>query len=171
MKLAAHPFLSRLGPDLLNPELGWHSLRQRMLEPGFVGRCLGALYLDQRFVAGVGNYLRSEILFAAACDPWSCPRDLSRGALSKLARATLTLGRRAYRTGGLTNPPARVAALRRQLRGSFAGHKEALREVIRFAVFARDGAPCYVCAEPIVKTVLGSRRLYYCPACQRVGPS
>lgn len=157
--LAQHPFLARLGPDILAPDLTWRELLWRLKDPAFNGRSLAALYLDQGFAAGVGNYLRSEILYYAGLDPWQRPRDLSRGALGKLARTTLTLGHRAYDTGGLTNPPRRVATLRR-------AHPGAGREAIRFAVFGRDGKPCYDCDSVVQRREVSARRLYFCPRCQ-----
>ncbi len=158
--LASHPFLSRLGPDALDSTLDWRTLAARLDEPRFRSRALGALYLDQGFLAGIGNYLRSEILYFAGLDPRRRPRDLSRGERNRLARQSLLVTRRAYETRGITNPPRRVAALKR------AGAK---RGAYRFAVFAREGRPCHVCASTVVRTRMGSRRLYWCPACQDGG--
>ncbi len=56
--LAAHPFLARLGPDVLDPGLNEDEVAARLLLPAFRRRSLAALYLDQSFLAGVGNYLR-----------------------------------------------------------------------------------------------------------------
>ena len=54
--LAAHPFLARVGPDLLDPALGWRDLAARLDEPRFRGRALGGLYLDQAHLpAGEGE--------------------------------------------------------------------------------------------------------------------
>ncbi len=47
------------------------------------------MYLDQGFLAGLGNYLRSEILFVAGINPAQKARDLSKGQIGKLARTTL----------------------------------------------------------------------------------
>lgn len=160
--LALHPFLAKLGPDILDAELHWQTLRERLQSDRFCGRSLAALYLDQGFVAGVGNYLRSEILFYAGLDPWQKPRNLGNAALGKLARTTLTLGQRAYATGGYTNPPRRVAALRRAQQG--AG-----REAVRFAVFGRAEQPCYDCGGLIERREVSARRLYYCAQCQNSG--
>jgi endonuclease-8 len=60
-----HPYLSRLGPDVLDPALTWREIARRLNLTGFRNRALSGLYLDQGFLAGIGNYLRSEILFAA----------------------------------------------------------------------------------------------------------
>lgn len=142
-----HPFLARIGPDILNPGLTWQDVRARLESPLFSRRSLVSLYLDQAFIAGIGNYLRSEILFDAKIHPWQKPADLSRRELGTLARSTLKIARRSYETGGRTNP-------------SSTGRPT------RFAVFAREDEPCYRCGAGIVKTPAGSRRLYWCPGCQ-----
>ena len=67
------------------------------------------------FVAGIGNYLRSEILFHSRVNPFDRPKDLTRRQLGTLARNTLDLTRQAYATAGVTNTPGRVKRL--QARG------------------------------------------------------
>ena len=37
----------------------------------------------------------------------------------------------------------------------------------RFMVFARKGQNCYVCGNTILKDQASSRRIYYCPKCQK----
>jgi len=156
--LASHPFLTRIGPDLLGADLTGAAVAARLRQPEFRRRAVQALYLDQGFIAGVGNYLRSEILFHARIPPAARPVDLDSRALGRLGRSTLVIGERAYRTGGLTNPPGLVSKLSKQ--GSRRG-------AYRFAVFARDGRPCYRCGTTIQRTTAASRRLYWCPTCQR----
>jgi len=155
--LASHPFLVRIGPDLLSAGLAGRDVAARLRLPQFRRRGVQALYLDQSFVAGVGNYLRSEILFHARIPPAARPLDLEARAICRLGRSTLLIGERAYRTGGLTNPPGRIDRLRRQGLG---------RGAYRFAVFARDGRPCFRCGTTIRRTSAASRRLYWCPRCQ-----
>lgn len=155
--LADHPFLNRIGPDVLDPQLNWRDVAQRLLTPTFRRRSLASLYLDQGFLAGVGNYLRSEILFDAGLSPMLKPAQLSAGAIGALARSTLNISRRAYATAGVTNPARRARRLERE---------GADYEAYRFMVFGRDGLPCYGCSSNIVKIVMASRRLYYCSNCQ-----
>jgi endonuclease-8 len=155
--LAGHPFLARIGPDLLSSRLTGRDVAARLRRPEFRRRAVQALYLDQGFVAGIGNYLRSEILFHARIPPAARPLDLDARAIGRLGRSTVLIGERAYRTGGLTNPPGRIERLRGQGIG---------RGAYRFAVFARDGRPCFRCATTIRRTTAGSRRLYWCPGCQ-----
>jgi endonuclease-8 len=157
-QLAAFPPLARLGPDVLSTTLLAETVAERLLTAPFVRRSLAALYLDQGFIAGIGNYLRSEILHAAELGPRLRPVDLSHDEVSRLARWTLTISRRAYSTAGVTTDPAIVARLRE------AGKT---RRDWRFAVFAREGLPCFRCDTPIERSEAGSRRLYGCPRCQR----
>ncbi|QFU74390.1 endonuclease VIII [Halioglobus maricola] len=157
-ELDQHPFLSRLGPDILNENLEWRTITALLEEPRFAGRQLGALYLDQTFLAGLGNYLRSEILFAAGLHPSMTPSELTRGQLGRLARSTLDLSRRSYLTGGITNPPARA----RKLEAADASFGQR-----RFAVFEREGLACYECGVRIERIDISTRRLYLCKQCQQ----
>jgi len=152
--IASHRFLSKLGPDLLQESLTAKTLVDRLEAARFAGRSLAALYLDQHFLAGLGNYLRSEILFTAGLDPILRPRDVGPDQLHRLAGETLRLGRRAYETAGV--------ALDDEYRAP--GRKGRRRQ--RFWVFDRDGSACYRCGSTIERETRGSRRIYRCPACQ-----
>ena len=153
----AHPFLRKLGPDVLDENTDWRAVAQRLRQAPFAGRSLAALLLDQSCLAGLGNYLRSEILFVARLHPAERPKDLTRGELGRLARAVLTITRRAYHTGGVTLPERQAAMLRRRSKGS---------KRYRFAVFSRESQPCYQCGTPVRRITAASRRLYLCPTCQ-----
>ena len=157
--LQAHPFLQRLGPDILDPSLHWRDILHQLQSPLFNRRSLARLYLDQHFIAGIGNYLRTEILFFAGLSPWAKPIELSLAELGKLARCTLTVTQRAYQTGGITNPVKYHRRLKSQ-----GKH----REVYRFATFERDGKACYQCDTRIKRVEISARRLFYCPQCQSV---
>ena len=156
-ELELHPFLAKIGPDILNPKLNWKEISQRLRSQRFQRRTLASLYLAQDFLAGIGNYLRSEILFDAKVLPDARPRDLSVKQLNDLGRSTLKISQRAYQTAGITNPPRRVAYLKSQglKRGAF-----------RHAVFGRQRQSCYECGDIIRKDLLSGRRLYWCPGCQ-----
>ena len=155
-ELRAHPFLAKLGPDVLDPELNAKAVATRLRDPTFSGRALGALLLDQGFLAGMGNYLRSEVLFAAGLLPERKPADLTATQRNLLARELLAIPRRSYATRGIE--PA--AGMREDyLTDTPAG--------FRFAVFDREGQPCPVCRAKIRRRESGARRLYLCPKCQR----
>lgn len=147
--LETHPFLSRLGPDILDSELDSDIIANRLDQDRFRRRSLAALYLDQGFLAGLGNYLRSEILFRAGLHPKLRPMDLQPESKARLARETLKICRRSYETGGVTLEDSTRRA---------AGE--------RFWVFARALRPCYVCKTRIQRENFSGRRLYFCPTCQ-----
>ena len=152
-----HPFLSRVGPDVLDETVTPATVRKRLLQPEFCNRQLGVLLLDQRFVAGLGNYLRSDILFVAGLHPAMRPSSCSPDALKTLAQAILKLSRQSYRTSGVTNDLNRA----RKLKGKGVAY-----DAYRFHVFNREEQPCYVCNTPIVRITVSGRRLYLCPTCQ-----
>ncbi len=156
-ELREHRFLRRVGPDILDPELTPEHIVDRLQDERFRQRALGSLYLDQGFLAGNGNYLRSEILWVAGIDPMRKPSALGRAELKKLAGATLRISRRSYRTRGITVAPG----LERSLKSDGMA-----RAQYRFYVFGREGLPCHRCDAPIERRTMGSRNLFVCPTCQ-----
>lgn len=148
-RIHEHPFLARLGPDVLDPALEETAVAARLVAPRFARRALAGLLLDQGFLAGLGNYLRAEILWQARLAPSRRPVDLDADARAMLARALLEVPRHSYRTRG-------------RPRG---GHLQDTS--FRFRVFERTGEPCERCRAPIEKRAQGGRPLYLCPQCQR----
>jgi endonuclease-8 len=153
----AHPFLGRLGPDVFDPATTPAFLRRRLRSSAFARRSLGGLLMDQTFLAGLGNYLRSEILYTAGVHPDARACDLDDETLGALSRAIRALAFRAYRTRGETATKAWVRARRA------AGHP---RRASRHWVFEREEEPCPRCGTTILRREVASRRLYLCPRCQ-----
>jgi endonuclease-8 len=158
-QLLKHKFLSKLGPDLLsqNPTVG--ELLERLESVKYRNRQLGNLLLDQGFVAGLGNYLRAEILFCSRLHPRLRPVDCYRDELERLATEMIRLTRRSYKTRGVINPPSLVRSLKAQ------GKTD--KEQYRFSVYAREGKHCYFCSYKIGRIDSGGRHIYFCPNCQR----
>jgi len=155
--LRAHPFLAALGPDVLDATLTAGAVAERLDGPRFRGRQLGAVLLDQSFLAGIGNYLRAEMLHVAGIHPLQRARDLPAAGRARLAAAILEIAWRAYRERGVTNDPARAEALRRQ---------GVRRRHYRHLVFARSGQGCWQCDEVVERGSVGGRRVYWCRTCQ-----
>ncbi len=158
--LNEHPFLRKLGPDALDPKLDANTLAKRLISPRFAGKALAGLLLDQAFLAGMGNYLRTEVLFYAGLHPSAKPKDLRDLELARLAEQLLGVTRRSYATGGVTNEAA-IAGILQGDGAPFEGY--------RFAAFERAGLACYQCGTSIERMELAGRRLYFCPECQRKG--
>lgn len=156
-EIANHPFLSNLGPDILDEETDVALIRERLRDPKYERRRLGHLLLDQKWLSGLGNYLRSEILFVAKLPYDIRPKDLTKPESAKLAKIIHKLTVQAYETRGITNN-LRVA---KKMKAD--GYR---RSQYRHYVFARAGRQCYECGEIIEKLYVGSRRLYICSQCQ-----
>lgn len=156
--LRQQPFLARLGPDLLTHAVSAADIVKRLSDARFAGRGLGGLLLDQGFYAGIGNYLRSEILFYAGLPPRKRPRELTSPQRETLAQVMLSTIRQAYREAGVTNRPE----WRRGLQSAGKSRRQ-----WRFAVFDRAGQPCHACGSTISRETIASRRLYRCAVCQR----
>lgn len=155
--LEQHPFLQKLGPDLLDAGTTPARIAKRIQDPRFARKRLGGLLLEQGFLAGVGNYLRSEILFFAGLPPERRPSDLHEDEVRRLAKAAREVTRRTYRTQGTTETPDHVR------RAKAAGQP---RRLWRHAVFYRDGESCRRCGDQVTREEFAGRRLYRCPTCQ-----
>lgn len=156
-ELRVHPFLNRLGPDVLDRTTTVAKVSARLRDPTFARRSLAALLLDQGFLAGLGNYLRSDILHAAGLRHTMRPIDLPSERLAKLARWIVKLPRQSLRTGGTTND----LALARNLaaKGVAPGAR-------RFRVYGREAMPCWTCGTRIRRVDVGGRGIYFCSRCQ-----
>ncbi len=158
--VAQHRFICRLGPDVLDCTLSAEMLVQRLSSAQFSGKSVAGLLLDQSFLAGMGNYLRSEVLFEARIAPRAVPKRLSEHAKLRLATALIDVPQRSYQSQGVTNLRALANAKPIIRRG------QSEYETYRFAIFDRAGLPCYECSELIERIEISSRRLYFCPSCQ-----
>ncbi len=155
--IATHPFLQKLGPDVLSTTLSEARTQQQLRDRRFQRRRLADVLLDQAFFAGIGNYLRSEILFQARLLPTRKLGELRNDEQNDLARAILLICRRAYQHGGVTNDLQRAAELKAA--GLSFGQR-------RHAVFQRGAQACYLC-QSIIEHAELNRRVFWCPSCQR----
>lgn len=155
--VAQHPYIARLGLELLDPRVTHKQVLEQVEATRFARRNLAGLLLDQGFLAGIGNYLRSDILFVAKLHPQARPLDLTASQRQALAQAALEVTRQSYRLRGVTNNPGRA----RQLKA--AGWTYAR---YRHWVFERTGEACHVCGGAIKRIDCGGRGLFLCEHCQ-----
>ena len=154
----AHPYIAKLGPDALDLTTTVVAIRARLLDKRFRQRSLAALLLDQGFVAGLGNYLRSDILFFARVQATLKPAQCSDDELDALAHAILEMPRQSFRTRGITNDHALALGLKRD-GWRFSRY--------RHWVFDREGESCHVCATIISRVAISGRNVFFCSTCQR----
>ncbi|MEX0844117.1 MAG: endonuclease VIII [Balneolaceae bacterium] len=157
-EIEQHPYIKKLGPDVVHPDTTYEEILKRFQSEKYQNRKLATLLLDPGFLSGIGNYLRSEIMFCAGVDPEFRPKDCNENQIQDLARFSLELARRSYQTGGLTTPDDLVRALKEE---------GASRKQYRHYVFRRAGEPCYKCGSDIQVMKTGGRKIFYCEAEQK----
>jgi len=152
-----HDYLAKLGPDPLHDGASAALFSKRLREDPWQAKPLGWTLLDQSFAAGIGNYLRNEILFMAGVRAGVKPRDLDDAGVKKVAKFVVAIPKRAYESGGTTLTKKRQAALKAE------GVPKKER---RYWVFRRAGLPCRRCGTEIEELTQNGRASYVCPSCQ-----
>ena len=171
--------LATLGPDALPYDRKFAGLefRRRLLAPENQLATIGAVLLDQRIVAGLGNYLRAEILFACRLDPWRKVADLNERNLSCLIRTVPRLARAAYKRGATAAKKDRE----RMAADSSLVYQPGREYGTRHMVFRRTNLPCLRCGEGVrqLRQKTNNREraadeeertriVYFCGKCQKV---
>jgi formamidopyrimidine-DNA glycosylase len=140
----------RLGPEPFAVELAyWRSNLAK------TRRCMKAVLLDQRVVAGIGNIYADESLFAARLHPARPGRSLSATEVKRLARAVPDVLLRAIDKRGST------------IRDYVGGSGLAGGFQDEFCVYGRTGRPCVRCGRSIVQVRMAGRSTHFCPRCQK----
>jgi formamidopyrimidine-DNA glycosylase len=115
---------------------------------------LKSLLLDQSFIAGVGNIYADEALWRARLHPLRTADTLDGADVRRLHRAVRHVLREGIGNRGASFSDYVGAD------GEPGGNAE------RLAVYRRTDQPCYRCARPIRRIVVGQRSTHYCPHCQ-----
>jgi endonuclease-8 len=148
------------GPDLLSDTFDTDEARRRFYAPAHAAREVGELIMDQQVLAGIGNVLKSEILFQAGMHPQRIPGTVTADEFDRMIALSHDLMRTSYELGtfeGAFLPPDA------EIQGGRYGY-----------VYRRRGYPCVRCGTAIrmVRQGAGQRMTWYCPHCQPyVGPN
>ena len=113
--------------------------------------------MDQHVFAGLGNYLRSEILFLSRLHPKRTLGSLSVDERRRLASQIHTVIHRSYQSKGMTTSQ------------DYVEEKQKLgwsKSAYRHYVFGRVNKKCPFCDSRIHKIDVSGRRLYLCFSCQ-----
>ena len=148
--------LARLGPDPLRKDADPDAAFARLARSR---TSVGALLMDQKVIAGIGNVYRAELLFRHGIDPFlpgrALPHEVWRDAWSDLV-VLMGAGVRSGRivTVRAEDKPRKKGPLNRQ---------EAVY------VYRRAGQPCRVCGTEVRTEQMVARNLFWCPSCQAPG--
>jgi len=150
--------LTRLGPDPLradaDPDRGFARMHRS-------GKSVGALLMDQRVLAGVGNIFRAESLFRARLHPLTPGERITKRRWNALWTDLVALMAYGVQTGRIdtVRPEHEPEAMRREPRVDRHGGE--------VYVYRRSGQPCHVCGSKVKTQLLEGRNLYWCSVCQR----
>ncbi|MGC4942793.1 Fpg/Nei family DNA glycosylase [Kribbella sp. DT2] len=143
---AEETVVGHLGPDLLSPSFDRTvALANLAADPE---RTISEALLDQRNLAGIGNFYRTEVCFLLGLHPWRPVSTVDLGAVVDLSRRLMkaNLVHAAQVTTGVDRPGQRSW------------------------VFERPGKPCRRCRTPVLTAPIGepprARVSYWCPRCQ-----
>ena len=169
--------LGTLGPDALpyNGRFSRKEFLRRLLSTEHRHETIGAALLNQRIVAGLGNYLRAEILFNCKLNPWITVRDISQGNMNCLLKTIPRLARDAYTRGATAAEEDRKRMASDPSLVYVPGREYGTRHL----VFRRTNLPCLRCGEKIrqlrqrtsqaeADEEERTRIVYFCAKCQKV---
>jgi endonuclease-8 len=179
-ELARHEQLRSLGPDLLAPGSAAPDIAPSTASPNTAAPNTAApntaapveivrrmrmhdrdaiadVVLNQRVLAGIGNVLKSEILFVAAIHPFRAVASLSDDELIRVIATARELLQANVMSRAQTLSPSIGRRTTRSLDPN-----------AKLWVYSRGGRPCRRCGARIEsrKTGLDARLTYWCPRCQ-----
>jgi endonuclease VIII len=154
-ELARHETLNALGPDLLDDVFDRDEAIRRMRARA--NEAVADVLLDQRVMAGIGNVFKSEILFAAAVNPFAAVQSLDDETLGRI----VDVARKQLR--GNVGDRARTLAPARGRRTT-----NSLHPAKGLWLYERAGEPCRKCGARVEARKAGDdlRVTYWCPRCQ-----
>ena len=147
------PELAHLGFDPVDDMMSWTRFGELLT----VRKAkLKVLFMDQKFVAGIGNIYSDEILFAAGLRYDRSSDSLSSQEVRRLYRAMVETLQEAIKHRG-------SSLADQQYRDLFGepGEYQTLHKV-----YAREGQACRRCRSTIVRVKVNGRSSYLCPQCQ-----
>ncbi|MEI8237942.1 MAG: DNA-formamidopyrimidine glycosylase family protein [Actinomycetota bacterium] len=143
--------IARLGPDPLRRDARVSVAVERM---GRSKQPIGAVLLDQKVMAGVGNVYRAEVLFVEGIHPARAACDCSSDELVAVWNTLTAMLRKGVKDNRIITIDRRAHPL----------PKGPARRGDSTYVYHRDR--CLRCTTPVQTIELGGRPCYFCPTCQ-----
>ena len=143
--------IARLGPDPLRRDAKPAEALDRMRRSS---QPIGALLLDQKVLAGVGNVFRAEALFVNCIHPQRPSKRCDESELQAVWDTIASMLRQGVKDN-------RIITIDRR---EFPIPKGTARRGDTTYVYHRD--VCLRCATAVRTVELGGRDCYYCPTCQ-----
>lgn len=143
----------RLGPDPTNPD------PRKASQERFVSRvrssksAIGLLLMNQSVISGVGNVYRAELLFRAKLSPHRIGTSLSQKQAVDIWQDAVLLMNIGVAKGFMVTRQDQLNS--RKISDE------------RNYVYKREGLACLRCRGTVVLELMATRKLYWCPGCQK----
>ena len=141
--------LDKLGPEPLDLDFSLYAERFKHRKTR-----MKSLFLDQSFLAGIGNIYADEILFKAKIHPLTSASSLREEEVKLLWEAMRKVLKKAIRHRGSSVRNYRDT---KGEPGDFQNHHK---------VYGRESDPCPSCGEKIRRIKVNGRSSHFCPRCQ-----
>lgn len=144
--------LARLGPDPLRADADPAAAYRRISRSN---QEIGALLMDQKVVAGIGNVYRAEILYRHGLSPFRPGRAVEPELWQAMWPDLVMLMQAGVRTG-------RIETIRDEDRT----RRGRLTRPEATYVYRHAGEPCRICGTEVALATMQGRNLFWCPTCQ-----
>ena len=76
--------LDSLAPDIMDEDLTFEMFKDQITKTKNLEKCIGNVLVNQKVISGLGNYLRSDILWLSKITPFRLVKDLSTTELKTI---------------------------------------------------------------------------------------
>jgi formamidopyrimidine-DNA glycosylase len=144
--------ISKLGLEPWDKELTPSYLKEKYQKKSLP---IKTVLLDQEIITGIGNIYADEILFLSRINPHKKAKDIKEKELQRIIDNTKQVLDKAIEEKGTT------------IRSYTSEEGVTGNNQNNLYVHMRQGEPCSVCKNKIIKEKIGGRGTYYCKYCQK----
>lgn len=91
-KILINKKLDSIGPDIMDTEeTTFQVFENQLLLKRNLEKYIGVVLMDQKVISGIGNYLRSDILWCSKISPFRKVKDLNKEELKEIYKYTIIL--------------------------------------------------------------------------------
>ena len=76
--------LKKLGPDIMDEDTTFNIFKERILMTKNMEKKIGNVIVDQKTISGIGNYLRSDVLYMSKINPFRIVSSLTNDQIKKI---------------------------------------------------------------------------------------
>jgi len=147
--------IRKMGIDGLVKPFPMKEFLIRLNKPNYANREIGAVLVDQKLVAGVGNIYKSESLALARINPTRHVKTITKTERKKLGRAISETLWKAVDCNGSTLSTFQIPT----------GQEGSAQNWHN--VYGKNGKLCHECGTEITRIVQNGRSTFFCAECQK----